>query len=213
MSELTNEVITRVATETVAEATDIRSRVRDLTLSAIKQRHLEAVGVREVVKALTAGVNFGLEKRAQDSKEAMSEAFAGLDDALQKSAEATHLALRQLSDHGKEFSDVELTIAIENLKQTEREFLTTISEVAGAASERVKADWHELVTHAARTGTDTGRQVADTVNEFSQRIGSVAQDTKVIGGGAVCQLSSRFVQVASGILAGITDAIKEKNSK
>ncbi len=213
MSELTNEVITRVATETVAEATDIRSRVRDLTLNAIKQRHLEAVEVREVVKALTAGVNFGLEKRAQDSKEAMSEAFAGLDDALQKSAEATHLALRQLSDHGKEFSDVELTIAIENLKQTEREFLTTISEVAGAASERVKADWHELVTHAARTGTDTGRQVADTVSEFSQRIGSVAQDTKVIGGGAVRQLSSRFVQVASGILAGITEAIKEKNSK
>lgn len=210
MSELTNEVITFEATATVAEASDIRSRVRDLTLSAIKQRHVEARQVREIVKALTIGINFGLEKRAHESKEAMSEAFAGLDDALQKSAEATHLALQQLTDHGKEFSDIDLTIAIENLKQTEKEFLATVSEVAAAASERVKADWHEVVTHATRAGTDTGRQVADTVSTFSKRMADVAVDAKVVGGGAARQLSSRFVQVTSGILAGITDAIKEK---
>lgn len=210
MSELTNEVITQEATATVAEAPDIRSRVRELTLNAIKQRHVEAKQVREIVKALTTGINFGLEKRAQDSKEAMSEAFAGLDEALQKSAEATHLALQQLTDHGRDFSDIDLTIAIENLKQTEKEFLATVSEVAAAASERVKADWQEVVTHATRTGTDTGRQVADTVSAFSKRMADVAVDAKVVGGGAARQLSSRFIQVTSGILAGITDAIKEK---
>jgi hypothetical protein len=210
MSELTNEVITQQATETVAEAVDIRSRVRDLTLNAIRQRHLEAAQVREVVKALLEGVNFGLERRAQDSKAAMSEAFAGLDEALQKSAEASHLALQQLSDDGKEFSESDLTVAVENLKQTEREFMAVISEVAAAAGERVKTDWQELVLHATRTGTDTGRQVAETVGAFSRRMSGVAQDARVVGGGAARQLSTRFVQVASGILAGVTDAIRDK---
>lgn len=210
MSELSNEAITREAAATVAEASDIRNRVRSLTLNAIRQRHVEAAQVRQIVSALTAGINFGLEQQARDSRAAMGEAFAGLDEALQKSAEATHLALQQLSDHGKEFSDIELTVAIENLKQTEREFLATVSEVAAVASERIKAEWQDVVTHAARTGTDTGRQVADTVNTFSKRMADVAIDVKVVGGGAARQLSSRFMQVTSGILAGLTDAIKEK---
>jgi hypothetical protein len=210
MSELTNEAITQEATATVEEAKDIRTRVRDLTLSAIRQRHLEAGEVREIVRALMTGINFGLEKKAEDSKVAMSEAFAGLDDALQKSAEATHLALQQLSDRGKEFSDIDLTIAIENMKQTEKDFLTVVSEVAAAASDRVKTDWQELVTHATRTGTDTGRQVADTLNVFSHRMAEVAVDVRTVGGGAARQLSSRFVQVASGILAGVTEAIRDK---
>lgn len=210
MSELTNEVITQQATETVAEAVDIRSRVRDLTLNAIRQRHLEASEVREIVKALLEGVNFGLERRAQDSKAAMSEAFAGLDEALQKSAEASHLALQQLADDGKEFTDTDLAMAIENLKATEKEFMAVIGEVAAAAGDRVKADWQELVLHATRTGTDTGRQVAETVNAFTRRVTDVAQDVKVVGGDAARQLSSRFVQVASGILAGVTEAIREK---
>lgn len=210
MSELNNEAITREAAATVVEATDIRSRVRSLTLNAIRQRHVEAAQVRQIVSALTSGINFGLEQQARDSKAAVGEAFAGLDEALRKSAEATHLALQQLSDHGTDFSDIELTVAIENLRQTEREFLATVSEVAAAASDRIRVEWQEVVTHAARTGTDTGRQVADTVNTFSKRMADVAVDVRVVGGGAVRQLSSRFVEVSSGILAGLTDAIKEK---
>jgi hypothetical protein len=54
MSEqLSNEAITEQATASVSGEGDIRSRVRSLTLSAIKQRHLEATEVRE-----TPGVNW-----------------------------------------------------------------------------------------------------------------------------------------------------------
>ncbi|MBI5919692.1 MAG: hypothetical protein HY849_10020 [Nitrosomonadales bacterium] len=211
MSEqLSNEAITEQATASVSSEGDIRSRVRSLTLSAIKQRHLEATEVREIIKALVSGINLGLEKRGADSKQAVGEAFAGLDEALQKSAEATHLALQELTDHGREFSNAELADALENLKRTEKEFLATVGEVANLAGERVKAEWQELLTHATRAGTDTGRQVSDTVGVFSRRLGDVAGEVKAVGGGAVRQLSSRVLQVASGMLAGLIDALHEK---
>jgi len=211
MSEqLSNEAITEQASASVADSGDIRSRVRNLTLSAIKQRHLEATEVREIIKAMVGGINLGLEKREADSKAAMTEAFSGMDEALQKSAEATHLALQELAEDEKSFSENELAIALDNLKETEKDFLAAINEVATLAGDRIKADWSELVEHARRTGTDTGRQVADTVDTFSNRVGGAAKDAGRVGGAAARQLSARFVQVASGILAGITDALHEK---
>ena len=208
--QLSNEAITAEATATVTEDADIRSRVRNLTLSAIRQRHLEATEVAQIIKALVTGINLGIEQRTQDSKAAVGEAFAGLDEALQKSAEASHLALQELLDHGQQLNQGELAEALDNLKRTDAEFLAAIREVAEAAGSRANAEWQALLLHVQRSGTDTGRQVADTVSAFGQRVTTVAHDAKAVGSGAAQQLGSRFVQVASGILAGMTDALRQK---
>src|SRR5512139_3603655 len=130
MSDYSDEGIRQAASAAVAEGRDIRERVRDLTLAAIKQRLLEASEVKNVVKALTEGITLGLDKRAHDSKQALSQAFAGLDAALMKSAEATHLALQQLSANNHDFSSQDLKAALDNLKKVEQNFLDTVNEVA-----------------------------------------------------------------------------------
>ncbi len=210
MSDFSDEGIKQAANAAVSEGQDIRERVRDLTLSAIKQRRMEASEIRNVVKALTEGITLGLDKRAHDSREALSQAFSGLDAALMKSTEASYLALKQLTERSQDFSQHDLKTALDDLKKVEHDFLDTVNEVAKKSSGRVKAELDELLIHARRNGTDTGRQVASTVAAFSQQMHGVAHDTKVAGTGAVHKLSSRFTQLAAGILEGIAQALHEK---
>jgi ABC-type transporter Mla subunit MlaD len=210
MSDFSDEGIKQAAQAAVSEGQDIRERVRDLTLNAIKQRRMEASEIKNVVKALTEGISLGLDKRAQDSRQALGQAFSGLDAALMKSAEAAHLALQQLTERGQDFSKQDLKAALDNLRKIEQDFLSTVNEVANKSSGSVKAELDELLTHARRTGTDTGRQVAATLDAFSQQMQGVAHDTKAAGSGAAHTLSSRFTQLAAGILEGIAQALRDK---
>lgn len=210
MSDFSDEGIKQAASAAVSEGQDIRERVRDLTLSAIKQRRMDASEVKSIVKALAEGITLGLDKRAHDSRQALGQAFSGLDAALTKSAEASHLALKQLTDHGHDFSQHDLKTALDNLKKVEQDFLDTVSEVAGRSKGQVKTELDELLTHTRRTGTDTARQVSSTLAEFSQQMHGVAHEAKAAGSGAAHKLSSRFTQLAAGILEGIAQALREK---
>lgn len=210
MSDFSDEGIKQAARAAVSEGQDIRERVRDLTLTAIKQRHMDANEVKSVVKALTEGITLGLDKRAQDSGQALSQAFSGLDAALMKSAEAAHLALQQLTERGHDFNKLDLKAALDNLKKVEQDFLATVSEVASKSSGRVKTELDELLTHSRRTGTDTGRQVSATLAAFSQQVQGITHDTREAGSGAAHKLSSRFTQLTAGILEGIAQALRDK---
>lgn len=210
MSDFSDEGLKQAAQAAVADGRDIRERVRDLTLAAIKQRKMESGEIKSIVKALTEGITLGLDKRAQDSKQAMGQAFSGLDAALMKSAEAAHLALQQLTARGQDFSQQDLKAALDNLKNSEKNFLDTVGEVAKKTSGHIQNEFDELLTHARRSGTDTGRQVASTLAEFAQQMQGVAHDGKAAGSDAAHKLSARFTDLAIGTLEGIAQALRDK---
>jgi len=207
----TAESIKAAASEAVQQGGDIRSRVRDITLQALKTRSVQVDEIKQVVGAVTEGISLGLDKRGAEVKSALSEALAGLDEALTKSAEATQLALRQLASQGRDFSDNELREALDYLKHLEEEFLLTVSRIADTASDRMKIEWADLLEHARRAGTDTGAKVAATLAEFGKRAQTTATGTATTGGRAARELSARLAQAASGIFAGLADALKEKS--
>ncbi len=210
---VSDEAVKLAASESVQQDQDIRSKVRDLTLNALKTRQLNTDEVRGLIKAVTEGVSVGLDKRSGEIKSALTEAMTGLDEALMKSAEATHLALRQLTSQGKDFTDHELKDALENLKKMEGEFVSTMSSVADAASAKVKQEMQDLVMHIRRTGTDSGAKVADALNEFGGRVKGTMSGGAAVGMEVAREVSNRLALVASGILSGLSDALHEKTEK
>jgi len=208
-----NEKIKITVSESVEHDKDIRARVRDVTLQALKTRHLGTGEVKEVVKAVTEGISLGLGKRSGEVKNTLAEAMAGLDEALTKSAQATHLALRELTSQGKEFTDHDLKLALDDLKILEEEFLATVSTVADSASDVIKREMKDLVSHVRRTGTDTGAKVTETLNEFSSRLKASVEGGAGAGKEAALEVSARLASVASGILSGLADALHEKSRK
>ena len=201
------------ASETVREGTDIRDRVHELTLAALRRQRFDPRGVREVVRAVTEGIAVGADKSSGDLRRAMSEALRGLDQALRTSAEAGDVALKQLARSGRDFSDVEFKQALANLRKLEDDFLKTAELVADGASARVQPELREALRNARRTGTETGKQVALTMGDFAQKFSAASMDAAIAGLEVASQVGSRFALVASGVLGAFADALRAPPEK
>jgi ABC-type transporter Mla subunit MlaD len=207
---LSTETIKAEASASVERGGDIREQVRNLTLRALKSRQLNASEIKAVVGAVTDGINLGAAKRAGEVRSALAEGLSGLDDALNKAAEATRLALQQLTSQSKDFREHELTHALESLKMLEEEFLNTVAQAAESAGGRIGQEWKDLVAHARRTGTDTGAQVAATVSELGNKLTTAVSGARAAGRETAREVSVRLASLASGILSGMADALHEK---
>ncbi len=210
---LTTQEIVTAASASMQDDGDIRTRVHDLTLRALRERRLDASEVRAVVRSVAEGVSLGAEQRSGEVKEALAAAISGLDAALLKAAQATHLALQEMISQGKEFSAQDLQPALDDMKITEQAFLDTLGQVAETAGGKIKQELKAAVEHARHSGTDTGASVKASLGDLSNRISATLQAGKSSGQEAAQTVASRLAALASGILAGMADVLHEKSQK
>jgi len=201
------------AAQSVAGEGDIRERMRELTLKAIRDRSFDFASMRDLMQQLGEGVAVGAEKRGGDVKEALQSAFRGMDDAFGKSAQAAKLAMEELASKGRDLNDTEIRAALDAMKQMEKDFVATMSSVAGSAGTKVKAEMQELAAHAAKAGTDTGAIVSQTLSEFSRTLSTTTAEATQAGLDAARTLSDRLAQATSGFLAGLSDALARKDDR
>jgi hypothetical protein len=187
------ENISQAASDSVSKGEDIRQRVHDVTLEALKTRRFDREAIRDVVRAVTEGMTRGAEGSGLGVRQALAEGFRGMDQALTKSVEAGHEALRQMVATGRGISDNELKQALD--------FVATVDQVAQSANERVRPQLRELVRDATHLGTETGRRTARLMADFT--LGSL----ELAG-----EFGVRFAQLASGVLAGMADALDKTDS-
>ncbi len=206
--EFSEERVKAEAERSAAGGGDIREQVRNLTLRALRGKGLDVEGTKQVVRALTEGISLGT-RRGGEAGQALKEAFAGLDEGLGKAAEASRLALQEMAARGQQLRDEDLKVALDQLKSLEGSFLDTVWETAQRVGGTAKEQWFELVTHARRAGTDTGGQVAATLEAFSRRMATVALDTQHASLEAAREWSRRFAEASSGFLAGVSDALHQ----
>jgi hypothetical protein len=199
--------IRQAASESVKAGVDIRQRIHDVTLLALKSRRFDRRGLTEVVQAVTDGMALGAEQSQADLRKALSEAFRGMDLAITRSAEAGSAALRQLAITGKDLSDTELKQALATMRKLEDDFLSTASRAAEATSERIRPELRQILHTARETGTETGRIAALSMAELAQRFSIASIDVALAGMEVAAEVGSRFAQLASGILGGIADAL------
>lgn len=192
------------------EALDLQSAMRDLTLRALETRTLDLAQVRAVLGAVTEGLSLGLARRGGELKSAAADALAGLDEAVRKSVEATKLAAEQLLAEGRAFSQEDIRPVLEDLRRLEGALLEALARSSERAQARVKQAFADLITHARRAGTDTGRVVAETVEALGNRATPVIKGGAAQGAAAATELARRLALVASGILAGMAQALEDK---
>jgi hypothetical protein len=123
-----------------------------------------------VVRKVTEGVNVGVGESKTDVKKALSDALAGMDEALLKVVEANKLALQKLTEGGASFEDSTVKKGLKELEAFEEKFLDGVKQAAQEASERTKEQWKSILDKIPRGGTDTGAQVEE--NAQCARAGS-----------------------------------------
>ena len=194
--------IRQAAIDAMKAGEDVTRRVRDLTLDALRNRSFDREGIREVVRAVTEGMAAAAPASGGTLRQAMGQAFRGMDEALTKSVEAGESALRQMVATGRGVADNEVKQALAGLKKIEEDFVDTVSKVATSANERARPELRALVERATHAGTETGKQTAKLMAEFT------FSGMELAG-----QFSVRFAQIASGVLAGMADALEKSAEK
>jgi hypothetical protein len=194
------ENISQAASESVRQGEDVRQRVHDLTLEALKSRRFDREAMREVVRAVTEGITRGAEGSRLGVRQTLAEGFRGMDQALTASVQAGHEALRQMVAAGRGVSDNEVKQALAGLRKVEEDFVATVDQVARSANERVRPELREVLRQAAHAGTETGRHTARLMAEFT------------LGGLELAgEFGARFAQLAGGVLAGMADALDKRD--
>jgi len=190
--------IRKAAVDAMKSGGDVARRVQEVTLEALRNRRFDREGIRDVVRAVTEGMASAAPASGGTVRQVMGQAFRGMDEALTKSVEAGEQALRQLVSTGRGVADNEVKQALAGLKKIEEDFIDTVSKVASSANERARPELRALVERATHAGTETGRQTAKLMAEFT-----------FAGMELAGQFSVRFAQMASGVLAGMADALEK----
>jgi hypothetical protein len=102
----------------------------------MRDRSLEQIN--SVVRNITAGVNIGVGEGKTDTQKTLSDALAGMDDALLKVVEANKVALQKLTDGGASFEESSVKKGLKVLEAFEEKFLDGIGKLSKALATRLK---------------------------------------------------------------------------
>ena len=185
----------------------IRDQVRAVTNQVLQQGRVDLDALREVVRTL-AGQQAGQAAPSRaEAREHFADAVKSLDEALQTSAAATHEALQRLASRGKDYTDNDLKDALASLRALEQDYIAATSRIAEAMSDNWRSEVTGLAAHAQEVGAEASARVAAIVGEVGSRMG----ETAASGLDAVRGASARLTLLASGMLAGVADALRDQN--
>jgi Family of unknown function (DUF6781) len=191
------------AAPAAVEDQPIRERVKELTSQVLQQGRVDPDAVRDVVGTVLGRAPSTTFVSGDKARELFADAVRQLDDALVKSASATHGALQQLASRGQDFTDNDLKEALASLRKLEEDYVAVANRLSEAMSANLRRELTELATHAQNIGVEASVRVASMMGEFASSMSAGSGLATVRGA------SARVAMLASGVMAGIADALRD----
>lgn len=195
--------------ESVESGVDIYDKVRAITLKALTERELDIDNIKNVVEAAIKGISSGIGNQYEPARQAFKQSAEALDDALEKTAQASKLAIEEAASRMSEFSQHDVNRAADDLKGLEEMFLETVEKVAKHSNEAVSDIARDFIDHARQNGTAVGKQTQiafEALNNLRHR----GQDAVITG---AVTTTSTLAKIASGILSGIAESLRPEKPK
>jgi hypothetical protein len=199
--------------EQAVAAPDLQERVRQLTSKALRDRKLSLTEIREIMAAVTEGVGAGLSGRGGELRSGLRQAVSGLDQAVGSAAEAVTLTLREAASQGRAFKEGEMKDSLERLKDLEGQLLDSLKDAARKSSGKLKEEWTALAEHMKTTGTDTGTRVRGALENLVNGVSASSKAGQAGVREVVDTASERLSQVASGVLAALSESLKRQSER
>src|SRR5215213_6739665 len=127
----------------------IRDQVRAVTNQILQQGRVDPEALRNVVRTLAGQQTGHAAPDRAEARERFADVVRGLDEALQKSAAATHEALQRLASRGKDYTDNDLKDMLVSLRTLEEHYVAATSRIAEAMSDTLRSEVMGLAAHAA----------------------------------------------------------------
>jgi len=193
------------AASPVSEDQAIRERVKGLTSQVLQQGRLDPAAVRDIVRTVIGGAAGSAAVSGAEARDLFAAAVRELDEALVKSASGAHLALQQLASRGKDFTDNDLKEALVSLRKLEHDYAAAVSHVAEAMTGNLRREMTELAVHAQNVGVEASARVASMMGDLAGGVGATP------GMATIRDAGVRVALLASGVLAGVADALRDRS--
>jgi len=203
------EMLKSMAAQAVKQHEQIRMAIRDITLKALQMRDLSLDQINGVVRNVTAGVNIGVGENKTDAQQVLSDALAGMDDALLKVVEANKVALKKLTDGGASFEESSVKKGLKELEDFEERFLDGVKNAIQTSSDPIKQQWKTILDKIPRGGTETGAQVMETLNERAREAQAAMRSSREAGLKAMHTITQNYATLVSGVLIGLSEAFEQ----
>jgi O6-methylguanine-DNA--protein-cysteine methyltransferase len=204
-----DEMLKSMAAQAVKQHEQIRTTIRDITLKALQMRDLSLEQINSVVRNITAGVNIGVGEDKTDTQQTLSDALAGMDDALLKVVEANKVALQKLTDGGASFEESSVKKGLKELEAFEEKFLDGVKNAVQSSSDPIKQQWKSILDKIPRGGTETGAQVMETLSERAREAQVAVRSSREAGLKAMHTMTQNYATLVSGVLIGLSEALEQ----
>jgi hypothetical protein len=184
----------------------IREQVKGLTSQALQQGRIDPEVVREIIRTMIGGTAGNVPADAAEARHQLADAVRELDLALVKSASAAHEALLKLAQHGADFTDNDLKEALASLRQLQQDYTAAASRITEAMTGNLGRQAMELAAQAQNLGVEASARVAGMLGELAGGAGVTSGVAKVRDAGV------RMALLASGVLAGVADALRDQSA-
>jgi ElaB/YqjD/DUF883 family membrane-anchored ribosome-binding protein len=207
-----DELLKQMASESIRKGEDIRATVRDLTLKALQGRQMTLAQIRDALRTVAEGVNMGAASSPIDPERLISDAFAGMDDAMLKAVEATRLALEKLTGNGSTFEQSQMKRALDELERYEDTLLRSVKQASSSANDRVRMQWAGLLKNTKLEGTDTGARVTATIEQYGSQMQNAMRESRTAGLKVAHALTRNYATLVSGVLIGLSEALQQEGA-
>lgn len=212
-SETTDNELHEAAKQAARESpASLREAVQQITLDALSKGHVDGPRIKSVVKSVFEGVTAGLGDRPTD-RQALQEAFDGLAQALDKTAQAVRFSAQEAAGRFGNFAQQDLKQTAEEMRTLESMFLDSLQSTMSNVDAAAKVIIEDLVAHGRSSGTAVGSSAREAVASLESALAQTLRNTGEAAAKNGAEVTRRLAQVTSGFLAGIADSLDKMAKK
>jgi hypothetical protein len=206
-------LIEMFANATAKQTAQLRDAVGQATLKALQGREMSLKNIKQVIRSVTEAASNGALKNATpkvDVEAMLDGALAGMDDALLKAVDANRVALERLVDQGVGLQEKQLKKALDDLEKLEDTMFESVRKVAGGAGlSQLAGPWGEVLGKMEQAGSLTGAQASATLEQMTGQMQTAMRQSRAAGLKAAQTLAQSYAALVSGVLMGMSDAMRQ----
>ncbi len=209
-------IIDMFSQATAKQGEALRKAVSEATLKALQGRELTLENIRKVLKTVTQASTAGaaLNPAGPVDVEAMlGKAFAGMDAALLQAVQANQKALEQFVGQGVGLQDKQMKSALANIEKMEDVFFSTVGKAVQGASGPMQGPWEQVLKGMKLSGTDTGAQATQSVEQLMQQAQTALRDGRASGVRAAQAMMDSYAALVSGVLIGMSEGLSQGSTE
>jgi hypothetical protein len=212
-------LVSMIADAGAKQAEQVRQAVYDATLQALQGRELTMQNIRGVLKNVSKAASTGAAQStmpATDVEAVLEGAVQGMDDALLRAVEAYRVGAGKMIDQGLGMQDQVMQKAVDAVEKMEDALFKALQQAADGAQGQLGKPWAAVLEKFQVGGTGTGAKATAAVEQMTaqmQQMQQAMRDSRAASMRAASVLAQNWGALVSGVLIGMSDAMKQGGGK